>query len=139
MPAAYNKHEPSPTGTDTDLQSSYRPGRTEYTDTRIEIDNRTGPYTSPIDIAEREYRERFRPAYSTTVDASRPQYHTEDIRFNEHTVEGRPHLQSSVKEEVHFTEETAQPARFTRAEQKANMGYYDEDGMLNATSSISRT
>ncbi|QPG96172.1 hypothetical protein C2857_003424 [Epichloe festucae Fl1] len=110
------------------VKEDSRPGRTEYTDTRIEIDNRTGPYSSPIDIAEREYRERFRPAYSTTVDASRPQYHTEDIRFNEHTVEGRPHLQSSVKEEVNFTEETVQPARFTRAEQKANMGYYDEDG-----------
>ncbi|KAG6041314.1 hypothetical protein E4U41_004965 [Claviceps citrina] len=111
------------------VKEDFRPGHTEYTDSRVEIDHRPGPYTSPIDIAEREYRERYRPSYSTTVDVpTRPQYQSEDIRVNEYTVEGPPHLQPSVQEEVHFTEETVQPARFTRAEQKANMGYYDEDG-----------
>ncbi|KAG5930928.1 hypothetical protein E4U53_002042 [Claviceps sorghi] len=111
------------------IKQDFRPARPEHTDTRIDIDYRTGPHTSPIDVAEREYRERIRPSYSTTVDpASRPQYQTEDARVNEYTVESQPHLQSSIKEEVHLTEEIVQPARFSSAEQKANMGYYDEDG-----------
>ncbi|KAK2608448.1 hypothetical protein QQS21_003017 [Conoideocrella luteorostrata] len=110
------------------VKEEFRPARSEYTDARVEVDTHAAPYTSPIDIAEREYRERFRPAYHTTVDAPRPQYQTEDIRVDEYTVQGRPHLQSSFKEDVKFTEETVEPARFSRAEQKSNMGYYDEDG-----------
>ncbi|OAQ67021.1 hypothetical protein VFPPC_16103 [Pochonia chlamydosporia 170] len=110
------------------VKEDFRPGRTEHFDTRVEIDTHRHPYSSPIDIAEREYRERFRPAYHTTVDApSRPQYQTEDVRFNEYTVEQRP-VQTSVHEEVKFTDETVEPARFSRDQHKNNMGYYDEDG-----------
>lgn len=113
------------------MRSSDRPGHSEYSESHIETDAHVKPFTSAIDVAEREYRERFRPAYHTTVDApSRPQYHTsEDVRVNEFTVEERPHLQPAYQEEVKITE-TVEPARFTRAEQKANMGYYDEDGMF---------
>lgn len=103
------------------LNPSYSPGRTEHIDTHIEIG-------SPIDIREREYRERLRPSYQTTVDGNyRPQYQSEDIRANEYTVEDRP-VQPSRHEEVRITEETVEPARYSRAEQKSNMGYYDEDG-----------
>ncbi|EFY85599.1 woronin body major protein [Metarhizium acridum CQMa 102] len=112
------------------VKEDFRPGRTEYTDTRIEIDTHQRPYSSPIDVAEREYRERFRPVYHTTVDApTRPQYQTEDVRVNQYTVEERP-VQTSVHQQVKFSEETVEPARFSQAQQKSKMGYYDEDGML---------
>ncbi len=48
---------------------------------------------------------------------------------NEYTVDARV-PGTSFKEHIEISEETVEPARFTRAEQKANMGYYDEDGKL---------
>ncbi|POR33279.1 Woronin body major protein [Tolypocladium paradoxum] len=110
------------------VKEERRPARTEFTDTRIEIDTHRHPHASPIDIAEREYRERFRPQYHTTVDApSRPQYQTEHIQVDEYTVDGRT-SRPTYQEDVKITEETVEPARFSRADQKSNMGYYDEDG-----------
>ncbi|OAA46965.1 woronin body major protein [Metarhizium rileyi] len=110
------------------VKEDFRPGRTEYTDTRIEIDTHQRPYSSPIDVAEREYRERYRPVYHTTVDVpSRPQYQTEDVRVNEYTVEERP-VKAPLHQQVKFSDETVEPARFSQAQQKSNMGYYDEDG-----------
>ncbi|KJZ75932.1 hypothetical protein HIM_04756 [Hirsutella minnesotensis 3608] len=110
------------------VQEQHRPARTEYTDTHIEIDTHRHPHSSAIDIAEREYRERYRPQYSSTVDPpSRPQFQTEDVKFSQYTVDGRP-CQPSFQEEVKVTEETVEPARYSRAHQKSNMGYYDEDG-----------
>ncbi|KAI9163335.1 Woronin body major protein [Paramyrothecium foliicola] len=107
----------------------------EYHDTHIDIDvhphshSHPQPYSSPIDVAEREYRERFRPSYNTTVDAAapQPQYRAETTYANEFTVDASI-PRSAPQAEVKFSEETVEPARYTRADQKSKMGYYDEDG-----------
>ncbi|GJN81460.1 hypothetical protein PLIIFM63780_004994 [Purpureocillium lilacinum] len=110
------------------VKEDRRPTRTEYNDTHIEIDTHRHPYANPIDVAEREYRERFRPQYSTTVDApARPQYTTESVKVNEYTVDGAS-ARPTYTENVKITEETVEPSRFSLANQKSNMGYYDEDG-----------
>ncbi|ODA83340.1 hypothetical protein RJ55_01853 [Drechmeria coniospora] len=111
------------------VQDQRRPAPTEYhDDTRIEVDTRRPQYASPIDIAEREYRERFRPQYSATVDPpSRPCYETENVQVNGYTVDGQT-SRPTYQEEVKITEETVEPCRNSRAHQKSNMGYYDEDG-----------
>jgi len=110
------------------VKEERRPARTEFTDTHVEIDTHRHQHASPIDIAEREYRERFRPQYHTTVDGpSRPQYQAEHIQVDEYTVDGRT-SRPTFQEEVKITEETVEPVRFSRADQKSNMGYYDEDG-----------
>ncbi|RCI08576.1 hypothetical protein L249_4755 [Ophiocordyceps polyrhachis-furcata BCC 54312] len=127
------------------VKEEHRPA---YSETHVEVDTHRPQYQSPIDIAEREYRERFRSQYHTTVDTpSRPQYQAESVKVNEYTVDGRP-CQSTHKEEVKVSqytvdgqsyrpgckqearvcEDTVEPVRFTRSHQKANMGYYDEDG-----------
>ncbi|KGQ07345.1 Woronin body major protein [Beauveria bassiana D1-5] len=100
----------------------------EYTDTHIEVDTHRQSYGNPIDNIEREYRERYRPRYNTTVDAPLHQtYQPENIHVDEHTVDvdARPSIH---KEDIKITEETFEPYRFGRAEQKSKMGYYDEDG-----------
>ena len=141
------RHLPIPksSSTDTFLSFSPRPGpRSEYTETQVEIDNRRQPYNSPIDIAEREYRERFRPQqaqYNTTVDTSfRPQQFqtSENIRVDEYTVDPATSRQT-FHEEVKISDETVEPTRFTLADQKSKMGYYDEDGesFLSSTLLIS--
>ncbi|CAM1502239.1 Fc.00g042230.m01.CDS01 [Cosmosporella sp. VM-42] len=78
----------------------------EYTTSHahVEVDTRRHPYYStPVDIAEREYRERFRPNNNFTVDPpSRPQYQTNDtFQVNNYTVEGRPSAP-----QYHTTEKT---------------------------------
>ncbi|KAH7316505.1 hypothetical protein B0I35DRAFT_479341 [Stachybotrys elegans] len=100
--------------------------QTEYTETHIEIDDHRRPHVSPIDVAEREFRERFR---SVDAPAPPPQFHSEQhTRVNtEFTVDAsipRP----PVHEEVKFSQETVEPRRYSVADQKSKMGYYDEDG-----------
>ncbi|KAK0390829.1 hypothetical protein NLU13_0332 [Sarocladium strictum] len=95
------------------VREEHRPSHTEYHDTHIEIDTHRQPYASPVDIAEREYRERLRPAAPRDCATE----YTVDARFN------RP----TYREEVRVCNDT-EPARFTTADQKSNMGYYDEDG-----------
>ncbi|KAK7426532.1 hypothetical protein QQZ08_006991 [Neonectria magnoliae] len=162
----------------------------------VEIDTRHPYYSTPIDIAERQYRQRFRPSQQAnySVDPpSRPQYQASDtFKVNNYTVEGRPapsqykttekteinnftvegsrpqpqyfasekteinnftvdprapsqpnYRQStkvnnftvdapvsrpSYKTDVKISEETVEPAKFSRPQQKNKMGYYDEDG-----------
>lgn len=92
------------------MQNLFRPApRTEYSETHIEIDNRHPQYSTPIDVAEREYRERLRPQQT------------------EFTVDGRI-ARPEFREDVRITEETVEPARYSLADQKSRMGYYDEDG-----------
>ncbi|KAJ4194109.1 hypothetical protein NW755_002873 [Fusarium falciforme] len=78
----------------------------------VETDTHRHPYYStPIDLAEREYRQRCRPstAFSTVDPPSRPQYQTQDtFQVSNYTVEGRPAPQyhSSEKTEINnFTVE----------------------------------
>ncbi|KAH8729627.1 hypothetical protein BGZ61DRAFT_529797 [Ilyonectria robusta] len=163
--------------------------------TQVEIDTRHPYYSTPIDIAERQYRERFRPSKPdfTADPPSRPQYQTQDtFQVNNYTVEGRPapsqykntekteinnftveassrpqyssfekttetnnftvegraprqpqYKQStqvnkftvdtpvsrpSYQQDVKISEETVEPAKFTRPQKPSKMGYYDEDG-----------
>ncbi|KAL6858014.1 hypothetical protein ACO1O0_005461 [Amphichorda felina] len=104
--------------------------RSEYTDTHIEIDAGHKPFTSPIDVAERQYRERFSPKFHSTVDSpSRPHYQPATTHVDNFTVDAAARVpSSSFRESVHVSDTTVEPTRFTRAQQKANMGYYDEDG-----------
>jgi hypothetical protein len=104
----------------------------EYHDTHIDIDihpDAPKPYSSPIDIAEREYRERFRPTYHSTVDpvAPQPRYQAESVYANEFTVDASI-PRSASHGEVRIQEDTVEPTRYSRADQKSKMGYYDEDG-----------
>ncbi|KAL2209160.1 hypothetical protein CC79DRAFT_1367356 [Sarocladium strictum] len=98
-------------------REEHRPSHTEYHDTHIEIDTHRQPYASPVDIAEREYRERFRPAARDSCD-------------NDYTVDARFH-RPTYHQEVRVCNDT-EPARFTTADQKSNMGYYDEDGQYHS-------
>ncbi|RTE72866.1 hypothetical protein BHE90_012711 [Fusarium euwallaceae] len=72
----------------------------------VETDTHRHPYYStPVDLAEREYRQRYRPstAFSTVDPPSRPQYQTQDtFQVSNYTVEGRPAPQyhSSEKTEI---------------------------------------
>jgi hypothetical protein len=110
-----------------ETDSTFRP-QAEYTDTRIEIDRHDHHYSSPIDIAERQYRERFQPAYREEVTVT-PEYRQHIVQ--EETIDG-PSARPIYKETFHIDEETVEPARYTVHQQKAKMGYYDEDGQSQA-------
>ncbi|KAH7175526.1 hypothetical protein EDB81DRAFT_849730 [Dactylonectria macrodidyma] len=80
----------------------------------VEIDTRHPYYSTPIDIAERQYRERFRPSKPEfSVDPpSRPQYQTSDtFQVNNYTVEGRPsQYKTTEKTEINnYTVEQPRP------------------------------
>ncbi|KAM5346555.1 hypothetical protein ACJ41O_009560 [Fusarium nematophilum] len=103
----------------------------EYTTSHahVEIDTHRHPYYStPIDLAEREYRQRFRPsnAFSTVDPPSRPQYQTQDtFQVNNYTVEGRPAPQfhTSEKTEINnFTVDgrSSQPHHHTSEKTEIN-------------------
>ncbi|KAF4124716.1 Eukaryotic elongation factor 5A hypusine, DNA-binding OB fold [Geosmithia morbida] len=105
-------------------QSEY----SSYSQTNIEVNTPAAQYLSPIDRAERQYRERLRPQYiKDTVDApSRSQF-----SFSKPTPEGyavdKNVSRASFRDRTVF-EERSEPAVTSRAQQKSNMGYYDEDG-----------
>ncbi|EGX95073.1 woronin body major protein [Cordyceps militaris CM01] len=112
------------------VKEDRRPAHSEYADTHIEVDTHRQSYGSPIDNIEREYRERYRPRYTTTVDAA-PQtqtFQSENIRVDEYTVNAGARPSSVHREDIKITEETFEPFRYGRADQKSKMGYYDEDG-----------
>ncbi|KFA73800.1 hypothetical protein S40288_03172 [Stachybotrys chartarum IBT 40288] len=105
----------------------HHPPPSQYTETHVEIDTHRHPYLSPVDIAEREYRDRFRPIQHTPdFPRPAPQFRAE-TRVDEFTVDAsipRP----AFKEEVKITQDTVEPRRYSVADQKSKMGYYDEDG-----------
>ncbi|PHH65197.1 hypothetical protein CDD81_3056 [Ophiocordyceps australis] len=111
------------------VKDERRPARSEFSESHIEIDTQRPQHASPIDIAERQYRERFRSRYQTTVDPPSPrsQYQSEGFETSEYTVDGESR-RPSYHEEVKITEETVEPVHLDRAHQKSKMGYYDEDG-----------
>lgn len=108
------------------------PSHSEYTDTHIQVDTQRYPNANPIDVAEREYRERFRPTYNDTVDVpGQPQYQYQaNTNYNDYTFDGPSGRPAYYKQDVRIEEETIEPARYTSADQKSKMGYYDEDGEL---------
>ncbi|KAH7236107.1 hypothetical protein BKA59DRAFT_533632 [Fusarium tricinctum] len=83
--------------------SQYQPPATQFqtSHTHVEIDTHRHPYYStPVDLAEREYRQRYRPAqaFSTEDPSSHSHshphshhHHSQDnFQANNYTVEGRP-------------------------------------------------
>ncbi|KAI5464560.1 hypothetical protein BGZ63DRAFT_451753 [Mariannaea sp. PMI_226] len=103
------------------LQDSRRPEpASQYTTSHAHVEfdtNRHPYYSTPIDVAERQYRERFQSnANFSTVDASpRPQYQTNDtFQVNNFTVEGRPsQFNKTEKTEINnFTVEASRPQQY---------------------------
>ncbi|WZH48882.1 LOW QUALITY PROTEIN: Putative woronin body major [Fusarium acuminatum] len=81
--------------------SQYQPPATQFqtSHTHVEIDTHRHPYYStPVDLAEREYRQRYRPAqaFSTEDPSSHSHSHShhhhsqDNFQANNYTVEGRP-------------------------------------------------
>lgn len=92
----------------------------------MNIDIGRGPYETPIDVAERQYRQRYRNSYNNTVDSPRPQYQAENVRINQYTVDGVGHSRSSFGEDVKISDETVEPARFNISDDNIKMGYHDD-------------
>ncbi|KAF5594859.1 woronin body major precursor [Fusarium pseudoanthophilum] len=91
--------------------SQYQPpSQYQTSHTHVEVDTHRHPYYStPIDLAEREYRQRYRPAqaFSTEDPTSHSHSHShhqtqDNFQANNYTVEGRPAPQfySSEKTEI---------------------------------------
>ncbi|EWG38795.1 hypothetical protein FVEG_01920 [Fusarium verticillioides 7600] len=93
--------------------SQYQPpSQYQTSHTHVEVDTHRHPYYStPIDLAEREYRQRYRPAqaFSTEDPTSHSHSHShshhqtqDNFQANNYTVEGRPTPQfySSEKTEI---------------------------------------
>ncbi|KAM0220448.1 hypothetical protein ACHAQD_005897 [Fusarium lateritium] len=83
------------------LSKAYQPPAPQYqtSHTHVEIDTHRHPYYStPVDLAEREYRQRYRPAqaFSTEDPSSHSHPHShhhhsqDNFQANNYTVEGRP-------------------------------------------------
>ncbi|CAG7563339.1 unnamed protein product [Fusarium equiseti] len=90
--------------------SQYQPPPSQYqtSHTHVEIDTHRHPYYStPIDLAEREYRQRYRPAqaFSTEDPPSHSHSHhqpQDNFQANNYTVEGRPAPQFHSSEKTEF-------------------------------------
>ncbi|KAF5567804.1 woronin body major precursor [Fusarium phyllophilum] len=108
-PSNPDKSRPEPPS--QDQPSQYQPpSQYQTSHTHVEVDTHRHPYYStPIDLAEREYRQRYRPAQAfstedpTSHSHSHSHYQTQDnFQANNYTVEGRPAPQfySSEKTEI---------------------------------------
>ncbi|RBR05310.1 uncharacterized protein FIESC28_11395 [Fusarium coffeatum] len=91
--------------------SQYQPpSQYQTSHTHVEIDTHRHPYYStPIDLAEREYRQRYRPAqaFSTEDPPSHSHSHShyqpqDNFQANNYTVEGRPAPQFHSSEKTEF-------------------------------------
>jgi hypothetical protein len=113
-----------------------RPVRTtDIHESCVEVDPNNRYYASPIDVAEREYRQRFQPSFTYDGQAVRPTPQAVNVHVDEYAVTTgvrRPAAYQQQTIDRCLPQEAAPafaPARFATAhEQKATMGYYDEDG-----------
>ncbi|KAL6902879.1 HEX1-like protein [Trichoderma evansii] len=116
---------------------SIPPPPRDYTETQVKVDS-SRRFSNPIDAAEREYRERFRPQpqpQSSTglelVQVRRPRHHhsekskSTDFLVEERTTVSRPNF----REEIKITEEIRESSP---AEKSAKMGYYDDEGSYHS-------
>ncbi|KAL7795904.1 HEX1-like protein [Trichoderma ceciliae] len=107
----------------------------DYTETQVKVDS-SRRFTSPIDVAEREFRERFRPQQQQPQNSTglelvpvRHSRHSEkaskvnEFTVDEHTTIARPNFREEIKITEEFRESTPYPS-----EQSAKMGYYDDEG-----------
>ncbi|KAJ0145340.1 hypothetical protein HZ326_11929 [Fusarium oxysporum f. sp. albedinis] len=110
-PASPNPDKSRPEPPSQYQPSQYQPpSQYQTSHTHVEVDTHRHPYYStPIDLAEREYRQRYRPAQAfstedpTSHSHSHSHYQTQDnFQANNYTVEGRPAPQfySSEKTEI---------------------------------------
>ncbi|RFU72959.1 woronin body major [Trichoderma arundinaceum] len=132
-----HKREISPTNSST-FRPIPPPPR-DYTETQVKVDS-SRRFSSPIDVAEREYRERFRPQQppqSSTglelVPVRRPRHQSEKAsKVNEFTVDERTTIaRPNFREEIKITEEIREHTPYP-SEQSAKMGYYDEEGSYHS-------
>lgn len=106
----------------------------DYTETQVKVDS-SRRFSNPIDVAEREYRERFRPQQpeATTglelVQVRRPHHQksksshkVSDITIDERVSIARPNFREDIKITEEIRESTPYPS-----EQSAKMGYYDDE------------
>ncbi|KAL5091150.1 hypothetical protein Trisim1_003464 [Trichoderma cf. simile WF8] len=106
----------------------------DYTETQVKVDS-SRRFSNPIDVAEREYRERFRPQQpeATTglelVQVRRPHHQksksshkVSDITVDERVSIARPNFREDIKITEEIRESTPYPS-----EQSAKMGYYDDE------------
>ncbi|KAI9904147.1 hypothetical protein N3K66_000676 [Trichothecium roseum] len=148
------------------IHESHRPSppQSDYTSSHVHVDNhhhhhhqlpapqpqKALPFSSPLDVAERQYREHFRPhhhhqhhhhhhkpTFSATVDAPPrlPQqqfhHHQPDRVEVDYSVEGRNIQSHRTPNQLKYeSDETVESSTsyVPRSDQKSNMGYYDEDG-----------
>ncbi|KAK0759841.1 hypothetical protein N5P37_008033 [Trichoderma harzianum] len=111
----------------------------DYTETQVKVDS-SRRFSNPIDVAEREYRERFRPQQpeATTglelVQVRRPHHQksksshkVSDITVDERVSIARPNFREDIKITEEIRESTPYPS-----EQSAKMGYYDDEGSYHS-------
>ncbi|KAL7931079.1 HEX1-like protein [Trichoderma chlorosporum] len=117
---------------------SIPPPPRDYTESQVKVDS-SRRFSSPIDVAEREYRERFRPQPEPTtglelVQVRRPRHEKKhshhkvsDITVDEHISVNRPNFREEIKITEEIRESTPYPS-----EQSAKMGYYDDEGSYHS-------
>ncbi|KAL7952485.1 HEX1-like protein [Trichoderma compactum] len=104
----------------------------DYTETQVKVDS-SRRFSNPIDVAEREYRERFRPQQpeATTglelVQVRRPHHQKSSNKVSDITVDERVSIaRPNFREEIKITEEIRESTPYP-SEQSAKMGYYDDE------------
>ncbi|PNP55704.1 hypothetical protein THARTR1_04228 [Trichoderma harzianum] len=109
----------------------------DYTETQVKVDS-SRRFSNPIDVAEREYRERFRPQQpeATTglelVQVRRPQHQKSSHKVSDITVDERVSIaRPNFREEIKITEEIRESTPYP-SEQSAKMGYYDDEGSYHS-------
>ncbi|KAF7559354.1 hypothetical protein G7046_g4797 [Stylonectria norvegica] len=125
-------HHPPPSCTQ---QGPQPPSEYTTSHAHVEVDTRRHPYYStPIDVAEREYRQRFRPNTNfVTVDPpapARPQFQTSDtFQVNNYTVEGRPSAPQfhSEKTEINNFTVDGRPAPQYHSTEKTEINNFTVD------------
>ncbi|KAF4335835.1 woronin body major precursor [Fusarium beomiforme] len=118
--------------------SQYQPpSQYQTSHTHVEVDTHRHPYYStPIDLAEREYRQRYRPAQAFSTEDptshSHSHYQTQDnFQANNYTVEGRPAPQfySSEKTEINnFTVDGRSSHPQYKTTEKTELNNFTVDG-----------
>ncbi|CEJ93458.1 Putative HEX1 [[Torrubiella] hemipterigena] len=104
----------------TYVEQDCYPGRNDFRDTRVEVDARQYPYDNAIDIAEREYRQRFQSA--NQQDYAEPRYNQpqDSVCVEQFTTEDHRAPYTSTQHNIRVSETVEQPSK--------KMGYYDDDG-----------
>ncbi|SPN99826.1 uncharacterized protein DNG_02678 [Cephalotrichum gorgonifer] len=109
----------------------YRPSHADFAETRVEVDKHSQHLfaSTPVDVAEREYRSRVQPSfYNTTVDGAqyRPVQQTTTTRVEEFAVDASRPSRICSEDRSYVNNTTVEASRVSAP--KSKMGYYDDDG-----------